>query len=46
MESKEVVLNVVLALIVVLPLANAGRANLCLAVVDTIIVEDANDLAG
>jgi hypothetical protein len=25
---------------------NAGRANLCLAVVDTIIVEDANDLAG
>jgi hypothetical protein len=27
-------------------MTNAGRANLCLAVVDTIIVEDANDLAG
>lgn len=27
-------------------MTSAGRANLCLAVVDTIIVEDANDLAG
>jgi hypothetical protein len=27
-------------------MTNAGRANLCLAAVDTIIVVDANDLAG